>query len=395
MTMVVTHICGKYRPAVDGLSNYVYNLTIRLKNNYKVFVITTDLIKQVNIIKALTSSEFDELLSDNLNVIRLRTKPPYLPYIWSYGITLQLIKQKNLLAMSDIVHVHSYMQWHSDTSVFLSRYLNKPSVLTIHAYGYYKGKASRALTKVYHYSVARSVLSRPDFIVVLDPIAYKFFSKIVPENKVKIVPNGIDYNRFNIILHHAIRDRIKFLLGLKEYVVLYVGQLIKRKGLETSVRAFNRLVKKGYTNISLLIVGDGSEYDELLNLISSLHLTESIKILRKVDDRLLPYIYKVADLFVLPSYYEGLPTVILEAFASGLPVIATKVGGIPWLIKSSKAGILIEPGDHITLAEAIEKILFDNTIRKRMSINAAMYAKKFDWSVIVHMIENLYKEVVV
>lgn len=394
MTMVITHVCGKYRPAIDGLSNYVYNLSIRLANNFKVFVITTDLIKYTNILKAYKCKNHIELLNDNLCVIRLHTRPPYLPYFWSYGITLEFIKLKNLLRESDIIHVHSYMQWHSDVSIILSKYLHKPSVLTIHAYGYYSRKMLKTLTKIYHSSIAKSILSKSDIIIVLDPIAYKFFSELVEKDKLRMIPNGIDYYRFNITVNDEMRDHIKLLLGLKEYVILYVGQLIQRKGLEVLVRAFSRLVRKGHTDVSLLIVGDGPEYHKLRSLINSMYLTESIKILRKISDYILPFIYKVADLFVLPSYYEGLPTVILEAFASGLPVIATKVGGVPWLIKSSKAGVLLEPGDHISLAEAMEKILTDSTTRRRMSMNATMYAKKFDWSIVASMIENVYKEIV-
>ncbi|MEM4005727.1 MAG: glycosyltransferase family 4 protein, partial [Desulfurococcaceae archaeon] len=160
------------------------------------------------------------------------------------------------------------------------------------------------------------------------------------------------------------------------------------------VRAFKLLVKKGYSNISLLIVGDGPDYSKLLKLVSSLQLTESIRILRRVNDDFLVYIYKVADLFVLPSYYEGLPTVILESFSSGLPIIATKVFGVPWLIKSSKAGILIKPGDYVALAEAIENIFTNDYVKRYMSMNATLYAKNFDWNIIASLVEKLYKEVV-
>ncbi|MEM4514469.1 MAG: glycosyltransferase family 4 protein [Ignisphaera sp.] len=394
MTMVITHICGKYRPSIDGLSNYVYNLTIRLKNNYKIFIMTTDVIKHVNVLRALTYSKSIELLDKNLHVIRLSTHPPYMPYFWSYGVTLELIKRKSLLADSDIIHIHSYMQWHSDLSVILSKYLNKPCILTIHAYGYYKGKLLGMLSKFYHSSTTKYLLSKPDLIVVLDPIAYKFFTKLIPESKVRMIPNGIDYDRFNIAIPQEILQYIKSSLRLKQHVILYVGQLIPRKDVETLIRAFKLLVKKGYSNISLLIVGDGPEYSKLLKLVSSLQLTEGIRILRKVNDDFLVYIYKVADLFVLPSYYEGLPTVILEAFASGLPVIATEVGGVPWLIKSSKAGILIKPGDYVALAEAIENMLTNDYVKRYMSMNATLYAKNFDWNIIASLVEKLYKEVV-
>ncbi|MEM4452263.1 MAG: glycosyltransferase family 4 protein [Ignisphaera sp.] len=394
MTMAITHICGKYRPSIDGLSNYVYNLTIRLKNKYKIFVITTDVIKHVNIFRAQIHNKSIELLDKNLCIMRLSTIPPYIPYFWSYGITFELIKQKKLLASSDVIHIHSYMQWHSDLSVILSERVNKPCVLTIHAYGYYNGWLLGMLSKLYHRSIAKYFLNKPDLVIVLDPIAYKFFTKLVPESKIRMIPNGIDYSRFSVAVPQETLQRIKSSLKLKRHVILYVGQLIPRKGVETLIRAFKLLVKKGYSDISLLIVGDGPEYDKLLKLMGSLQLTENVRILRNVSDDFLVFLYKVADLFVLPSYYEGLPTVILEAFASGLPVIATKVGGIPWLIKSSKAGVLIEPGDYASLSKAIENMLTDDSARKRMAMNASLYARSFDWNVIVSLVEELYKEVV-
>ena len=104
----------------------------------------------------------------------------------------------------------------------------------------------------------------------------------------------------------------------------------------------------------------------------------------------MPLVYNIADIFVLPSYYEGLPTVVLEAMASQLPIVASNVGGVPYIINKYKCGILVSPGDVKGLANALIELIENRKLRKEMALRSAIGAKDFDWNIIVKLIERVY-----
>lgn len=390
--MNVLHITGKYRPVHDGLSNYVYNLTVRLANqNHNITVLTFDLLKRINIIKAKKINKINEILN-RVNVVRLRTKPPYLPYFWSYYASPKLFKIDTL--KPDLIHIHSYMQFHSDLSMLLSYKYRIPSVVTIHAYGYSSMKYFSYLSKIYHKTLVKKTLTKVNKIIVLDPLAKIFFSKLIEPSKITVIPNGIDYDRFSLNLNVSDRCRIKELLGIQGNVILFTGLLIKRKGVDTIIKAMPYILKD-HPLTYLLIIGSGPEMGKLIYLTDKMNVRKNVKFLGFVSEKVLPLFYAISDIFVLPSYHEGLPTSILEAMAAGLPVISTPVGGISYLLKKYDIGKLIEPGNYKQLANSVIELMLDPSLRKKISDKARSVAKQFDWNTIVYRIENLYYDIMV
>lgn len=388
--MKIIHISSKFRPAIDGLSNYVYNLTTRLARKYKVTVITTDIIKIINIAKAVKSNVTIENLN-KVRVIRIKTKPPYISYFWSYNIIPRLIKYESYEA--DILHIHSYMQLHSDISTVIAKSIGRPFVITIHAYGYNNtNKYLKTLSKIYHSSIAKYILSKADKIIVLDPLAKKFFLNIVDPEKIVIIPNGIEYSKFSINMREYDKSHLREKIGVRRNILLFTGILVKRKGINTLVKAMPYILRE-YPQTHLLIAGTGPEKQNILFLARKLGIQRNIKLLGFVPDRILPYIYQISDIFVLPSYHEGLPTVILEALASGLPIVATNVGGVSYIIRRYNVGVLVKPDDPLALAEAIMELLDDYKRRKEISMRSRIMARRYDWDNIARMIENVYLEV--
>ncbi len=188
--------------------------------------------------------------------------------------------------------------------------------------------------------------------------------------KVQVVPNGVE-----------IRGR----MDSQGEKLVYVGRLTRKKGVEYLISAM-KLVR----DVDLLIVGDGQDRERLEKMAVGL----PVEFVGRVPpERVYEYL-RQAKILILPSLYEGLPNVILEAMSMGVPVIATRVGGIPDLVKDGRTGILVEPGRVDELATSIKKLVEDDDLRRRMSKNCLEEVKKYSWENVVGRFEDLLKEIV-
>ena len=104
--------------------------------------------------------------------------------------------------------------------------------------------------------------------------------------------------------------------------------------------------------------------------------------------------YQRASVVVVPSIWpEPCPTVALEAMACGRPVVGSRIGGIPDLVEDGHSGLLVEPGDPVSLADALAAVLDDRRFRLRLAAGALARAAQFDTAAVVPQIENIYAEV--
>ena len=139
--------------------------------------------------------------------------------------------------------------------------------------------------------------------------------------------------------------------------VLYVGRLTGEKGVDILLHAIRALSDSGVT-VQATIVGDGQARSTLTELAQDLEVAEQVTFRRYVKDSTqLRELYLEHGVVVLPSRTEGLPSVLLEAMALGRVVVASDVGGIPYLLNSGEDGVLVPSEDPDALAEAIRKLL--------------------------------------
>lgn len=158
--------------------------------------------------------------------------------------------------------------------------------------------------------------------------------------------------------------------------LLFVGNSIRRKGLEYLIDAMDRLSD---LNVQLDIVG-GTDREPahaifLKAKIDELGLRQRIFFHGKVSWKTLAEFYSKADIFVFPSLYEGFGIVIAEAMAFGLPVIATNVGAASELIRNGENGLLVQPGSADALASAVRVLISDPSLRRRFGLNGLEKAK--------------------
>jgi glycosyltransferase involved in cell wall biosynthesis len=157
----------------------------------------------------------------------------------------------------------------------------------------------------------------------------------------------------------------------KEVVVLTIARLVRRKGLDTLLRALAGLARP----VRLEVVGDGPELEALRKQAAT--LPHTVEFAGRVDDAGKLLRLASADLFVLPSLHEGFGLVLLEAMRAGLPVVATDSGGPRDFIEEGESGFLVRPGDEQALGERIANLAADPALRSRVGNSARAAAARF------------------
>lgn len=168
------------------------------------------------------------------------------------------------------------------------------------------------------------------------------------------------------------KENLKSELGIAEkQVILFVGQLIPRKGIMVLLDAFRQLRQKR-DNVAMLILGSGLLHNQIQEFLRVQHLDETVRVIGFVQHTDLPRYAAISDVFVLPSLYDAFPVAIHEAMACGLPVITTEmVGATPDLVKNGFNGLVVPPNDCDALHNALDEILKHADRRQQMA-NASL-----------------------
>jgi glycosyltransferase involved in cell wall biosynthesis len=157
--------------------------------------------------------------------------------------------------------------------------------------------------------------------------------------------------------------------------VLAVGRLSKEKGYDDLLRAVAVLVRRG-VDVQLELVGEGPERDALTRLADALEIREKVVFRGWLQIEDVRRAMHEATVLAQPSRIEGLPTVVEEAIALGIPVVGSRVGGLPELLDQGRCGLLVEPGDVKGLADALQTLLADPTLRVAYAERARAHAEE-------------------
>ena len=212
----------------------------------------------------------------------------------------------------------------------------------------------------------------------------------VDEAKVRIVPNGVDIEKFQPL---ADRETAKRKFGLTdEPCVLFVGSLIPRKGLPFLVKAAKQIVKEK-TNIKFLIVGEGPLRNQLNNSLKKANLSGNFKFLGNLKDDKLQAVYNCADVFALPSIQEGQGIVLFEAQACAIPVVAFNIGGVNEAVRNGETGLLVKAGNTDEFADALLKLISDKSLQEKMGNAGRRFViGNFTWDICAQKMLNVYSE---
>ena len=279
--------------------------------------------------------------------------------IWDLGLTfkfnlmgvielIKLIKERKY----DIIHVHLFPAdvFAAIASLFLPR--NIKWIFSEH------GAHNRRRTLKIFKILDNFTYSRYSKIVCVSKQVEFALLNWIPSNKgkTKVISNAVPIPKF---LNPC---------SVKTYDILFVGRLVREKGIDILLKAIKILKNKYSKNLKIAIVGDGELKENLNNLTVELGVNKEVKFFGVRKD--VKELMVSSKIFVLPSRWEGFGLVIVEAMSNMLPVIATNVGGVPELIENGKDGILVPPENPKALARAINSLLENKELREKLSQTA-------------------------
>jgi len=185
------------------------------------------------------------------------------------------------------------------------------------------------------------------------------------------------------------RDALRAGLGIApdQVLAVTVANFRHEKGYPDLLHAAANAIA-AQPNLRLAIVGQGPLEDEVRGLHAELGLGDRCLILGYRED--VMQILGAADLFVMASHFEGFPIAMMEAMAAGLPVVATRVGGIPDAVTDGREGVLVEPRDPDSLAEAMVRLASDDSTRREMAGRARERGRAFDVRPAVKAVQEAY-----
>ncbi|QSJ18555.1 glycosyltransferase family 4 protein [Nostoc sp. UHCC 0702] len=209
--------------------------------------------------------------------------------------------------------------------------------------------------------------------IYVTPLASRYHPNYLSEEIAQQLEQQINYNFSNPYL-------------------LFVSTIEPRKNITAIISAFNYLKQNYKIEHHLVLIGKkGWKYEPVFTAIEASPWQKEIHHLDYLSDELVALFYSKADVFVYPSHYEGFGLPVLEAMTLGTPVVASNTSSIPEV--TGDAAILIDPNEHIQLAEAILNIINDSQLRQKLINRGKERAKLFSWERTARETLNAYRTI--
>lgn len=293
----------------------------------------------------------------------------------------------------DLIHIHDLYSLPASVNAALK--LGLPIVVTIrdplprelaHRRGVLVDSLYKLIYKIRNRVWIKS-LKRADKIIAISEFIKLSIEKLqIPSEKVEVIYNlPPSWNGY----------------GKREYtsdkiILLAASRLFEEKGIHILLIAIDQIIKSGFTNIKLIIAGEGAQRKKLEYLCKTRGIEQYVKFLGRVPYNKLQGLYSICDIVILPSIFtEPFGRVALEAGVMGKPIIASNIGGIPEIIENGVTGILVPPNNPEKLTEAIMELIENEGLRKKMGENGRIVVwRKFNPEHIVSQHIKLYKDLV-
>jgi phosphatidylinositol alpha-1,6-mannosyltransferase len=220
---------------------------------------------------------------------------------------------------------------------------------------------------------------------------------------IRVIPNAVRVEDFAIVDKKRTRT-LRERWGIEaRKVILTVGRLVARKGLDTAIRAMSHILAE-VPDAVYLIVGVGPEDEVLRTLARQLDLADKVIFAGAVPQTDLPYYYDLCDVFTMPCREivtpqrvdaEGFGIVFLEANACGKPVVAGRSGGASDAVVDSETGFLVDPLDVVDVAQATVRLLTDQSLAVRLGENGRRRVEnELNWTRVGQAVRNVISEVI-
>ena len=375
-----------YPPYINGVATSVYNLREALKKlGHTVYIVTVN--------DSIIKHEYDE----KEKILRI----PGIPIgIYDYRLseiypisTVKTIKKWKL----DVIHSHTEF----GVGIFariLAKKFKIPLVHTYHTlyedYTHYithnhfdklSKKIVKDLTKVYCVKTAKET------IVPTEKIYKLFKEKYMITKNVSVIPSGIDIERFfeeNVEQDKVERIKEKYGITKDDFTIIFVGRLAQEKNIEFLLNAQQKLIERGINNIKLLIVGDGPDKENYINITRKLNIFDKVIFTGKIEQDKIQYYYQCADAFVTASNSETQGLTVIEAMAAGVvPICINDMAFIDMLPKKSLFNNQKEYINRLITFSA------DEELRKEYKAEIRKKAEEYSSNTYAQRVLNVYSGV--
>lgn len=342
---------GQFPPHVGGVGVHIHTLAKELiKKGHEVYVIT------------YPHKDIEDI--DGIHVIStVGINFPGLRGLFfkrnAKKALIDLLKRENI----DIIHGH-YLFPAGAAAVEVGKKHGIKTYVTVHGSDMFEMYKKQFFMR----STIKHVLKDADIVLaVSNALKHEIITTGVNgiSNKTRLSWNSVDINKFS----NKENDSFKIENNIEKPIVLFLGNLIKRKNVDSLIEA-KKIANSDYC---LVIVGDGPLFKDLKKKVKEKNISDVIFTGSREDvENIIPS----CDVLVLPSFSESFGLVLIEALACGKAVIGSNVGGISEII-TEDVGILVNPKKISSIAQAIDEVINNNDLREKFSLNARNRALNF------------------
>lgn len=281
----------------------------------------------------------------------------------------------------DLIHAH----WLLPNGVIgrkLARKLGIPLAVSLH--GSDVTMAERPLFR----RIARKILKDAEWVSACsEDLRQRVIALGADPEKTFTIPYGVDTEKFKPDTRRKARLRkmidMKYRKGYT--TILAVGRLVEKKGFTYLLDAMKAILDK-CQDVVLVFAGDGDLKRELVSKTNRLGISKNVLFAGTIERKDLPIYFSGCDILAVPSVrdrygnLDGLPNVLMEGLASGRAIVASRIAGIPNVMFDGENGLLVEPENPTELAEALDRLIEDPSLRKKLGREARYHAlNRYTW----------------
>lgn len=310
----------------------------------------------------------------------------------NYAIVEYGVKLINETGSFDIIHAHDWIV------AFAARVLKYsytiPLVSTIHATEHGRNWGIHNDTQRYINSVEWWLAYESWKLIVNSEYMKNEVQQVfsIPEDKIKIIPNGVDLDKFNGY-NKDIEFRRKFAAD-NEKIVFFVGRLVNEKGVHVLIDAVPKILHY-YNDSKFVIAGKGPQLDHLLWKTEQMGISHKVCFTGYISDEDLIKLYKCADVAVFPSLYEPFGIVALEGMVANVSVVVSDTGGLGGIVEHGVDGMKSYTGNANSLADSILEILHNPEKAEKMKKKALEKVHTiYNWNSITKETMSVYNDII-
>jgi len=305
--------------------------------------------------------------------------------------SIYLLKKIIATERYDIIHCHTPVGAVVSRLAAKSLYLKHKIrvIYTAHGFHFYKGAPLKYW--LFFYPIEKYLSKYTNTLITINEEDYKLAkNKFKTEKIVHIDGVGVDFTRFSPI-NNSEKSLLRKQYGFddNDFILLYTAEFIPRKNHKLLFEIIPK-IRQQIPNLKVILSGRGKLFDHYKTFVNDNHY-EDIVIFTGYTNHINDYC-RVSDLLVSTSLQEGLPISMIEAIGTGLPVVCSKIRGHVDVITNSYNGYLCSLNNPNEFADKIIELYKEEKKRKEMSKSALDVAKKYDVSIAVKKISNIYKE---